>query len=118
MQLLIHNIEELKNSFHYVNDQHTTYSIIYEDEPLNTYYNNCVFLDYYKEQITNQTNIATEVILYSLYYWQHQFLKRANELSYFDAGFEQWHFKTIDQIEIHCGQVDISLLEKIENYKI
>ena len=89
MQLLIQNIDELKKSFHYVND----HRIIYEDELLNTYHNNCVFLNHFEEQITNQTKITTEDILYSLYFWGHQFLERANEISYFDAGFEQWHFK-------------------------
>ena len=114
MQLLIQNIDELKKAFHYVND----HRIIYEDELLNTYHNNCVFLNSFEEQITHQTKITTRDILYSLYYWQHQFLGRANEISHFDAGFEQWHFKTIDQIEYCCGEIDFSLLEKIENNEI
>ena len=119
MQLLIQNIEELKKSFHYVNVHDTVFDIIiYEDELLNTYFNNCVFLDDYKERITNQTNITTEDILYSLYYWGHQFLERANELSHIDVGFEQWHFKIIEQIESCCEEIDFSLLEKIENNKI
>lgn len=109
MQLLIQNIEEMKKALHYVDDTH----IIYGDELLNTYHNYCVFLQDYEEQIINQTTLTVEDVLYSLYYWGHQFLERAHAISHFDAGFEQWHFKIIEQIEYRCGEIDISLLEKI-----
>ena len=58
MQLLIQNIEELKKSFHYVND----HRIIYEDELLNTYHNNCVFLNNFVEHMIHQTKITTKDI--------------------------------------------------------
>lgn len=114
MRFLINNIDELKKAFDYVKDDR----IVYDDELLNVYHNNCLFLEDYKKQITSQTDITSEDILYSLYYWGHRFLERAGEISYFNAGFEQWHFKIIDQIEYCCGEVDIPLLEKIENNEI
>ena len=54
-------------------------------------------------------------ILYSLYYWGHSFIEKSNAISISDAGFEQWHFRLIEQIESYCGEVDFVLLEKIEN---
>lgn len=111
---LIQNINELKKIFHYVDDN----NIVYKDELLNTYHNNCVFLQDYHKQITHQTKITNEDILYSLYYWGHKFLERANETSHYDAGFEQWHFKIINQIELCCGEIDFSLLSKIDNNEI
>lgn len=65
MRLLIQDIEELKMSFQYVND----HRIIYEDELLNIYHNNYMFLNNFEEQMTHQTKITTKDILYSLYYW-------------------------------------------------
>ena len=72
----------------------------------------------YKEQIPNRTDYTYGDVLYSLYYWQHKYIERMHELSYSDAGFEQWNFKTMEQIEYTCGEVDIALLEKIESNEI
>lgn len=65
MIFLIQNIDELKKLFHYVNDD----NIAYSDKLLAIFYNNCFFLQYYEKQITCQTKITSEDILYSLYYW-------------------------------------------------
>ena len=48
-------------------------------------------------------------------YWGHRFIERSNAISLSDAGFEQWHFQLIEQIESTCGEVDFALLKKIEN---
>ena len=39
-------------------------------------------------------------------------------VSFVNAGFEQWHFQLIEQIESACGEVDFALLEKIENNEV
>ena len=114
MQLLISNIAELEKQYQYCNDK----PVAYDDGFLNLYHHHCRFLSDYQERIVNDTNITMKEILYSLYYWGHQFIERANTLSYSDAGFEQWHFQLIEQIEYCCGEVDYDMMEKIENNEV
>ena len=66
-------------------------------------------------QIISENGITMKEVLYSLYYWGHHFIERSNAVSLSDAGFEQWHFQLIGQIEAACGEVDFALLESIEN---
>ena len=113
MILIIDNIDNLKSIFGFVPEE-----IEYDDEKLKRYSNNCMLLYDYKEQIPNRTDYTYGDVLYSLYYWQHKYIERMHELSYSDAGFEQWNFKTMEQIEYTCGEVDIALLEKIESNEI
>ncbi|MBR6850472.1 MAG: hypothetical protein IKM88_09585 [Lachnospiraceae bacterium] len=47
-------------------------------------------------------------------FYGYRFIERSNVISFSDAGFEQWHFRLIEQIESECGEVDFVLLEKIE----
>ncbi|SFD24675.1 hypothetical protein [Ruminococcus albus] len=110
---IIDNINELKCLFGFVPEE-----IEYDDEKLKQYSNNCTFLYNFKDQILNRTNHTSGVVLYSLYYWQHKYIERMHELSYSDASYEQWNFKTMEQIEYTCGKVDLALLEKIENNEI
>lgn len=113
MNLIGDNIDELKCLLGFVPEE-----IECDDEKLKQYSNNCTFLYNYKDQISNRTDHTCADVLYSLYYWQHKYIERMHELSYSDAGFEQWNFKTMEQIEYTCGEVDFALLEKIENNEI
>ena len=110
---LIPNIEELEETYCFRTDDS-----IYDDELLNLYSRHCRFLSEYQTQIINDTGIALKEILYSLYYWGCRFIERSNEISFYDAGFEQYHFQIIEQIETSCGEVDFDLLEKIENNEV
>ena len=109
MQGLIPDIFELEKKYQFHDDD-----TAYDDEILNLYYHHCKFLLDYQMQIINETRITMKDILYSLYYWGYRFIERANVISFSDAGFEQWHFRLIEQIESECGEVDFVLLEKIE----
>ena len=112
MKLITDNIEDLKAKYRYTTDER------HSDEKLNLYHNNWRFLSDYHEKIINESNITSEDVLYSMYYWGHLFLERANEISYDDAGYEQCHFQLIEQIEHCCGEVDLSVIEKIENNEL
>ena len=114
MRLLISNIEELEKQYPDCNEE----SAAYDDELLNLYHHHCKFLSDYQEQIVNDTGIPLKEILYSLYYWGHQFIERANAVPLSDAGFEDWHFQLIEQIESCCGEVDCALLEQIDRNQV
>lgn len=113
MQPLIPNIIELEKKYQFHADD-----AVYDNEILNQYYRHCKFLSDYQMQIISENGITMKEILYSLYYWGHRFIERSNAISLTDAGFEQWHFQLIEQIESACGEVDFALLEKIENNEV
>lgn len=76
---------------------------------------NCAFLWDHEAQIMATTDIPLDVILYSLYYWQHRLLSRMAALSQYDAGAEQQQFQLIEEIESRLGAVDFALLKQIES---
>ena len=84
----------------------------YDDKYINSIYNNWLFLDRFYD-IMKKT-ISPEIILYSEYYWATLFINAYRKKYNEDAGFEQCHFKIIDRIEHTLGNVDITLLERIE----
>ena len=113
MQPLISNIIELEKKYQFHADD-----TVYDDEILNQYYRHCKFLSDYQIQIISENSITMKEILYSLYYWGHHLMERSDAISLSDAGFEQWHFQLIGQIEAACGEVDFALLENIENDEV
>ena len=113
LQPLISNIIELEKKYQFHADD-----TVYDDEILNQYYRHCKFLSDYQMQIISENGITMKEVLYSLYYWGHHFIERSNAISLSNAGFEQWHFRLIGQIEAACGEVDFALLENIENDEV
>ena len=109
VERIIESIDEMKEQFNFVP------SNSYSDALMNLYYNNCIFLDDYTGRILAESKATMECVLYSEYYWGHCFIKRAKELMYTDAGFEQWHYKIIEKMEHSGMEIDYALLERIDS---
>ena len=129
MNLIINNIEELKKEFGYQNIellQKGNYVLSdYDDILLKTYEQNVIFLEILRNALKldfqkysyfflSRPEITKEVILYSQYYWNHQFIRRAKEISINTGDAEEWEFWLIKQIDLLENPIDIELLEKID----
>lgn len=112
MNLLTDNIKEFQDKLGFEN------KIEYEDEKVNTYYNNWRFLYEYQKELSEIADISVDSILYSEYYWSARFVQEYHNRYGKDAGFDQRHFKLIEKIEHTLGSVDVLLLEKLEYDRI
>lgn len=109
MNLLIQNIKRIQYELRFKKQ------IKYEDEKINDAYNNWKFLFEYSSVILKKYKINLEYVLYSEYYWCARFTQEYYKKYGVDSGMDQYYFKLIEKIEHTLGNVDISLLEKLEN---
>lgn len=109
MKLLINDIENIKHLSGFAEISE------YSDKQINRLYNNYIFLYEYHNIILRLHDISQKCILYSEYYWGAMFINAYRKKYGTDTGFEQFHFKLTDRIEHTLGNVDITLLEKIES---
>ena len=133
MNLIIKNIDELKQQFGYETIeqiQKKEYVLTdYGDSLLNGYQENVIFLEIlrnalhwdfekYADFFLSRPEIKKESVLYSEYYWNHCWIERAKELSVNAGNGEEWEFWLIEQID-HCENIiDCDLLEKLQNNEI
>ena len=77
------------------------------------------FLNYYDFINNNNLELMSQdgksSVMYSKYYWFTKYRKRNDEIHGYNAGIEQEGFKLLEEIESELGEVDWTLIQKIEN---
>lgn len=107
MEIIKDNVEKVLTEANYV------YKVKYPDNPLNSFYNYCCFLNEHEEELRVRKNISLETILYSKYYWFSRLTDRFHEIYGSDAGIEQQQFKLVEEMDQRLEHVDWKFVEML-----